>query len=86
VLDVRKEELGLPAGREGLVVYHEHRGTAPSPHRHDELEVNLVVRGLATYLLGDRRYDLGEGTLAWLFTERPAFSIFLRPSIVTCKA
>lgn len=66
MLDAKKEKLGVPAGREGLVVYHKYQGTNPSPHRHDELEVNLVVRGTATYLLGDRRYDLGEGTLAWL--------------------
>lgn len=70
MLDAKKEKLSLPADRKGMVVYQEHRRTAPSPHRHDELEVNLVVRGSATYLLGDRRYDLGEGTLAWLFPEQ----------------
>ena len=67
MVDVKKEELGLSAGREGQVVYHENRGAALSSHRHDELEVNLVIQGSATYLLGDRRYDLGEGTLVWLF-------------------
>ena len=74
MLDARKEKLeeklGLSEGHGGLVVYHEYRGSAPSPHRHDELEVNLVVRGSATYLLGDRRYDLGEGTLTWLFPDQ----------------
>jgi AraC-like DNA-binding protein len=70
VLNAKKEQLDLPAGREGKVVYHEYQGVALSPHRHEQLEVNLVVRGSATYLLGDRRYDLGEGTLTWLYPEQ----------------
>ncbi|GIW76655.1 MAG: hypothetical protein KatS3mg104_1718 [Phycisphaerae bacterium] len=36
-------------------------------HRHSELEVNLVISGTATYVLRDRRYELGTGTLVWLF-------------------
>ena len=39
----------------------------PRAHRHAELEVNLVVRGTASYLLGDRRYALTPATLTWLF-------------------
>ena len=39
----------------------------PSAHRHAELEVNLVLRGTASYLLGERRYALTPGTLTWLF-------------------
>jgi AraC-like DNA-binding protein len=70
MLNAKKEQLGLSAGRGGSVVYHEYRGIAPSPHKHEELEVNLVVRGSATYLLGDRRYDLGERTLTWLFPDQ----------------
>jgi AraC-like DNA-binding protein len=38
-----------------------------SPHTHAELELNLVVGGSARYLVGPRRYDLGPGTLVWLF-------------------
>jgi AraC-like DNA-binding protein len=62
-----EEDLGLPADRDGWVVRHaagEHR---PRPHRHAELEVNLVVSGTASYVLGERRYELAAGTLAWLF-------------------
>ena len=39
----------------------------PRAHRHAEVEVNLVVRGTASYLLGERRYELVQGTLTWLF-------------------
>ncbi len=36
-------------------------------HCHDELEVNLALRGRASYLLGSRRYVLEADTLVWLF-------------------
>src|SRR4051794_41959766 len=61
------EELGLRAGLEGRVVRHAAGDARARPHRHAELEVNLVVRGTASYLLGDRRYALTPGTLTWLF-------------------
>jgi AraC-like DNA-binding protein len=61
------EDLGLRAGVDGLVVRHAAGGLRPRAHRHAELEVNLVVRGAASYLLGERRYELSAGTLTWLF-------------------
>jgi AraC-like DNA-binding protein len=39
----------------------------PRAHRHAELELNLVTRGTASYLLHERRYQLTPGTLTWLF-------------------
>src|SRR3712207_155314 len=61
------EDLGVQAGLSGRVVRHRVGDVRPRPHRHSELEVNLVVRGTASYLLGDRRYALAPGTLTWLF-------------------
>jgi AraC-like DNA-binding protein len=61
------EDLGLPDDVDGRVVRHVAGDHRPRPHRHAELEVNLVVRGTATYLLGERRYELTPGTLTWLF-------------------
>ncbi len=49
------------------MVRHRVGDVRPRAHRHAELEVNLVVRGTASYLLGDRRYALTPGTLTWLF-------------------
>jgi AraC-like DNA-binding protein len=64
------EDLGLPEGTEGLVVRHSAGALRPRSHRHAELELNLVVRGTASYLMNDRRYDLTAGTLTWLFPDQ----------------
>jgi AraC-like DNA-binding protein len=61
------DDLGVRAGLDGRVVRHRVGDVRPRTHRHAELEVNLVVRGTASYLLGDRRYELTPRTLTWLF-------------------
>ena len=61
------DDLGVPAGLDGRVLRHSAGDVRPRAHRHAELEVNLVVRGTASYLLGDRRIALTPGTLTWLF-------------------
>jgi AraC-like DNA-binding protein len=61
------DDLRVRPGVDGRVVRHRVGDVRPRPHRHVELEVNLVVRGTASYLLGERRYALTPGTLTWLF-------------------
>jgi len=61
------DDLGVRAGLDGRAVRHRVGDVRPRAHRHAELELNLVVRGTASYLLGDRRYALTPGTLTWLF-------------------
>jgi hypothetical protein len=61
------DDLGVRAGLEGRVVRQRVGVVRPGALRHAELEVNLVVGGTASYLLGDRRYALTPGTLTWLF-------------------
>ena len=61
------EDLGLRLGADGRVGHHVAADGPPRAHRHAELELDLVVRGRATYLLGDRRYELTPRTLTWLF-------------------
>jgi AraC-like DNA-binding protein len=61
------DHLGIRPGLDGRVVRHTVGDIRPRAHRHAELELNLVVRGTASYLLGDRRYALTPGTLTWLF-------------------
>ena len=43
---------------------HAPRDGPPRAHRHAELELNLVVRGSASYLLGERRYLTGDAITA----------------------
>ena len=61
------EDLGLRAGVDGRIGDHVAADGPPRGHRHAELELNLVVRGTASYLLGERRYELTPRTLTWLF-------------------
>jgi AraC-like DNA-binding protein len=61
------EDLGLRPAVDGHVGHHLASDGSPRRHRHAELELNLVVRGSASYLLGERRYQLSPGTLTWLF-------------------
>jgi AraC-like ligand binding domain len=61
------DDLGLRHGLDGRVVRHVAGDARRRAHRHAELEVNLVVRGTASYLLGERRRELAQGTLTWLF-------------------
>lgn len=57
----------VPPGREGrLFLYRTHPGQ-PRRHRHSCLELNLVLRGRASYLLDGARYELTAGSLLWLF-------------------
>ena len=66
-----KEKLDLPGELEGGCWLYAYQGGAPHPpHTHDELEVNLVTRGTASYLVKDRRYDLRPRTQIWLFPEQ----------------
>jgi AraC-like DNA-binding protein len=61
------DDLGLRTGVDGRVGHHVAADGPPRGHRHAELELNLVVRGRASYLLDERRYELAPGTLTWLF-------------------
>ncbi len=64
------DDLRIRAGLDGRVVRHTVGDIRPRPHRHAELELNLVVRGTSSYLLGERRYELTSGTLTWLFPDQ----------------
>jgi AraC-like DNA-binding protein len=40
------------------------------PHRHEELEMNLVLHGSGSYLIGAQRRDLQADSQIWLFPEQ----------------
>ncbi|GAA1175071.1 helix-turn-helix domain-containing protein [Nesterenkonia xinjiangensis] len=50
------------------------RGRPPAmerAHRHDDLEINIVVRGRLDYLLGGRRISIGPGEIALFWAAFP---------------
>lgn len=61
------ERLHLPAKFDGSIWRYRNLGIENKRHHHAELELNLVTRGLGTYLLGNRRYQIRRGDLLWLF-------------------
>ncbi|WP_067034088.1 AraC family transcriptional regulator [Allomuricauda sp. CP2A] len=65
-----KEELNIKKDHHGFVFLYDsknHRTVMNGPHHHKELELNIVIRGSAEYLLSDQRYRLARGNLVWLF-------------------
>jgi AraC-like DNA-binding protein len=65
-----RERLHLPTTHQGAVWINRWRPALHPRHLHDELELNLVLSGRMTYLVGDRRIELGARTLLWLFPEQ----------------
>ena len=64
------EELRIHEDHHGFVLPYDaeaHRVGMRTPHRHKELEMNVVVRGRAEYVLSDQRYRLSPGSIVWLF-------------------
>ena len=62
-------DLKLAAPYHGLVYEIDAARNPPllGSHHHDELELNLVVRGRVTYLIDGRCWTMGRRSLVWLF-------------------
>jgi len=65
-----KEKLYIRAGAEGSAFAVGRLVRPLAPHHHDELEVNLVLTGKASYLFGNRRVPLLAGSMIWLFPRQ----------------
>lgn len=65
-------DLKIAREYDGLLFLAEARRNPPKlrSHRHVELELNLVVRGEITYVVGKRRFTFPARTLVWLFPEQ----------------
>ncbi|MDQ3536827.1 MAG: AraC family transcriptional regulator [Bacteroidota bacterium] len=64
------EELKIEENHQGFILLYEsktHKVCMRNPHRHKELELNIVIRGCAEYVLANQRYMLSPGSLVWLF-------------------
>jgi AraC-like DNA-binding protein len=65
-----KAKLSLAPGAEGFSVLIKRRPADLPSHHHEELEVNLVLTGRASYLFGQRRVPLAAHSMIWLFPEQ----------------
>jgi AraC-like DNA-binding protein len=65
-----KEKLHLRPGAEGSAALLGPNFRRIQPHHHEELEINLVTAGRASYLFGKRRVPLPTHALLWLFPEQ----------------
>ncbi len=65
------EDLKIPDAFDGLIYLADAR-TLPRlrPHRHVELEVNVVERGTITYVVSGRRYSFARRSMLWLFPDQ----------------
>jgi len=63
-------KLKLPTGQLGLAWRAGPELPIVSSHRHAELELNLVLRGAATYLFAGRRDRLVPRSLVWLWPSQ----------------
>lgn len=64
------EELKIEDTHQGFVFLYdskEHKVCMRNPHRHKELEMNIVIKGCAEYILENQRYKLTPGNIVWLF-------------------
>jgi len=70
--DMVLHDLKIDPVYEGFLFLAESSPNAPwlQSHHHAELELNLVLRGSITYVMGRQRYTFPAGTLLWLFPEQ----------------
>lgn len=64
------EELKIEESHHGFLLLYDakqHQHGMLNPHRHKELEMNVVIRGYAEYILSNQRYKLTPGNIVWLF-------------------
>jgi AraC-like DNA-binding protein len=64
-----REKLEIPAKKEGEAWKHQFHPVI-QPHRHDELEINFVIKGRASCLVDEKKYDLRPQTQIWLFPNQ----------------
>lgn len=68
------EELKIGKSHQGFVFLYNscaHEVRMQSPHMHKELELNIVTKGCAEYVLSNQRYQLAPGSIVWLFPGQP---------------
>jgi methylphosphotriester-DNA--protein-cysteine methyltransferase len=74
-------DLKLSSRYDGMLYLAESVRNVPKldSHRHVELELNLVLRGWITYIVGERRFTFRPRTLLWLYPDQEHHLIALSP-------
>lgn len=70
------ETLNINENHEGFIYHYKsknHKTKMLHPHRHIELEMNLVTKGTGEYILSDQSYKLSRGSIVWLFPGQEHF-------------
>jgi AraC-like DNA-binding protein len=67
---VMKQKLKIRVEAEGFASMVSQSLRQLASHHHDELEVNLVLSGKASYLFGNRRVPLLASSMIWLFSRQ----------------
>lgn len=68
------EEHKIAESHQGFVFLYSsstHKVRMQNPHMHKELEINVVTKGRAEYVLSNQRYQLTPGSIVWLFPGQP---------------
>jgi AraC-like DNA-binding protein len=66
----------------GLAIKHGHMITMPSPHQHNEIELNFIERGSVTYLFSGKRYQLTAQRLCLFWAAAPHQTVEVDPQTV----
>ena len=74
-----REQLNLPNGVHGDLWFRYLHGFTMPSHKHDELEVNLVMSGTASYVVDGRRYRMVADDMIWLFPDQGHVLVDISP-------
>ena len=64
------EDLPLPEREGGAIWLHQGNRYDHPRHRHEAIELNLVVAGRSHYEVAGRRVPLGPGSLLWIYPDQ----------------
>jgi len=64
------ERLNFPDGQRGRCWHYSVNQSLKPPHRHRELEFNLMVEGRIEYVVGEERVEATAGDILWLYSNR----------------
>lgn len=68
--NMKRTSLNLAPGLEGNLWLKQGSGQILTSHCHDELELNILTKGMVHYLIAGERVVMQPGSLLWLFPDQ----------------